>query len=122
MVYPPHVAAQEWEDLLAKARAIPSFENFLQPNKFIQLRKAADLSMLIIVNISNRRCDALLVDSDGKLDLIPLPPTISSSSLRRRAEAPNVYVGSGYVGGVKWKRKGKASKPEDGFKRPPRSP
>ena len=56
------------------------------------------------------------------LDLIPLPPTISSSSLRRRAEAPNVYVGSGYVGGVKWKRKGKASKPEDGFKRPPRSP
>ena len=56
------------------------------------------------------------------LDLIPLPPTISSSSLRRRAEAPNVHVGSGYIGGVKWKRKGKASKPEDGFKRPPRSP
>ena len=56
------------------------------------------------------------------LDLIPLPPTISSSSLRRRAEAPNVYVGSGYIGGVKWKRKGKASEPEGELERLPKPP
>ena len=65
--------AEEWERLVKKARDIPGFEDFLQPKRFTQLCSAAKAGPVVVVNVHQRRCDALVVMAGlGEVLHIPL--------------------------------------------------
>ncbi|KAJ1301887.1 hypothetical protein OPQ81_000727 [Rhizoctonia solani] len=66
--------AGEYNDLLAKARTIPSFEHFLQPIGSNRLICAAQNEAIVIINCQKARCDALFITpaSDDIMHL-PLP-------------------------------------------------
>lgn len=53
--------AEEWERLVKKARDIAGFGDFLRPKRFAQLRSAAEAGPVVVVNVHERRCDALVV-------------------------------------------------------------
>jgi hypothetical protein len=65
--------AERWESLIARVRRVSGFENFLLPPNFNKLRQAAIAGPVVIINISESRCDALIVHFDRPVQLVPLP-------------------------------------------------
>ncbi|KAF6741880.1 CHAT domain-containing protein [Ephemerocybe angulata] len=67
--------AQQWEELLKTARAIHGFENFLKPSpSSALLRHLPDSGPIIVINVNERRCDAIaLLAGFGEPLHIPLP-------------------------------------------------
>lgn len=57
--------AREWDELVEQTRQIEGFEDFLRPPKLEKLLPAAAEGPVVIVNISQWRCDALLVTTGG---------------------------------------------------------
>ncbi|CAE7168883.1 unnamed protein product [Rhizoctonia solani] len=66
--------AKEYEDLLAKARIQPGFEDFLKPLPANRLTRAASNGPIVVINCHPTRCDALVV-LPGQVNImhIPLP-------------------------------------------------
>jgi hypothetical protein len=64
--------AAEWEDLVAQARELDGFADFLRPPDLASLLPAAAGGPVVILNLSRWRCDALIVTTSG-VDLVPLP-------------------------------------------------
>ncbi|TFY69354.1 hypothetical protein EVJ58_g453 [Rhodofomes roseus] len=64
--------AEEWDRLMAQARAIPGFEDFLRPRTFAQIKEALDRSPVVIVNTDQLQCDALVL-IEGLDDVIHIP-------------------------------------------------
>jgi tetratricopeptide (TPR) repeat protein len=77
--------AEEWEDLVTRVRKIPSFENFLRPPSFSQLRLSSIAGPVVVINVSEYRCDALVVNLYDPILHIPLAKT-SRSELTDFAE------------------------------------
>jgi hypothetical protein len=67
-----HVLASEWDQLLARVRALPGFAHFLRPPPLARLLEQAAQGPVVLVNVSRHRCDALLLTSSG-LRVEPLP-------------------------------------------------
>jgi len=66
--------AQRWDQLLAKVRNIPDFEDFLQPPSSSSLLQNLPTSgIVIVINIHQDRCDALALRSNMEPLHIPLP-------------------------------------------------
>ncbi len=63
--------AAEWEELVAQVRS-EGFADFLKPANLADLLPAAANGPVVIVNVSQYRCDALLVTADG-VRSVPLP-------------------------------------------------
>jgi hypothetical protein len=57
--------AREWDELVTRARHLPGFEDFLRPPRLESLLPAATGGRIVVVNVSRRRCDALIVTVDG---------------------------------------------------------
>jgi hypothetical protein len=56
--------AKEWNELLAKIRTIPKFEDFLQPPSCSKLLKnLPDSGFIAIINVHKDSCDALVLSS-----------------------------------------------------------
>lgn len=64
--------AREWDELVAQVREIEGFEDFLRPPALEKLLPAADQGPVAVINVSQRRCDALLVKPDG-VQVVALP-------------------------------------------------
>jgi tetratricopeptide (TPR) repeat protein len=64
--------ASEWEEIVAQVRAEGSSPGFLDPPRLASLLPAAADGPVVVVNVSEHRCDALLVTSGGTR-LVPLP-------------------------------------------------
>ncbi|MET8028565.1 CHAT domain-containing protein [Streptomyces avermitilis] len=73
--------AHEWETLLDDIRHRPGFEHFLLPLPFAELSRATAAGPVIIVNVSQYRCDALVV-TPGDVRLIPLPGLTADEAQR----------------------------------------
>ncbi|CCO35756.1 hypothetical protein BN14_09876 [Rhizoctonia solani AG-1 IB] len=56
-----HRLAPEYEKLLAEVRLVPEFEDFICPNKFHGLKRAARNGLIVVINCYKAQCDALLV-------------------------------------------------------------
>ncbi|CAE6452856.1 unnamed protein product, partial [Rhizoctonia solani] len=66
--------AQEYDDLLSKARQLPGFENFLKPTKADGLIRAARYGPIVVINCDTDRSDALLIQpGHDQVTHIPLP-------------------------------------------------
>ncbi|KAI0313037.1 CHAT domain-containing protein [Amylostereum chailletii] len=66
--------AEEYERMVEKARTLPGLEDFLRPKKLAHFRAATDSGPVVVVNVAENRCDALIVlqASDTVLH-VPLP-------------------------------------------------
>ncbi|WP_032405627.1 CHAT domain-containing protein [Rhodococcoides fascians] len=64
--------ARSWDDLLAEVRALPGFETFLRPPTYKDLLRAAAHGPVVTINVSEWRCDALFLTSDG-VEAVSLP-------------------------------------------------
>jgi hypothetical protein len=64
--------AREWDELVAQVRDLPGFEDFLRPPRLSSLLPAASGGPVVILNVSQWRCDALVVTSSG-VQVVELP-------------------------------------------------
>ena len=64
--------AREWDELVRQARELPGMDTFLAATPYRRLREAAAGGPVIVVNIGNRRCDALIIGARG-VRVRPLP-------------------------------------------------
>jgi hypothetical protein len=60
----PLELAREWEELVNEVRHVKGFENFLLPKKLSQLRNAARLGPVVVINVHSFHCDALILRHD----------------------------------------------------------
>lgn len=74
----------EWEDLVAQVRGIEGFQDFLQPPPLSSLLEAAAGGPVIMVNVSQWRCDALIVTGEG-IRVVGLPGLNVAEAARRTA-------------------------------------
>ncbi|WP_170323081.1 CHAT domain-containing protein [Acrocarpospora macrocephala] len=58
-------SARDWEDMLARIRALPGLERFLLPPTIDQLRGQAGDGPIVMINVSWLRCDALILTGDA---------------------------------------------------------
>ncbi|QRV95486.1 CHAT domain protein [Ceratobasidium sp. AG-Ba] len=68
-----HQLASEWDELLERARLIPGFENFMQPLKSKELKRAAKDGPVVVINTYHAQCDALIIlPNCGDITHVPL--------------------------------------------------
>ncbi len=67
-----HSWAKEWDELLRRIRSLDGFADFLQAMTAEQIRAAACDGPIVIVNVSDYRSDAIVVQTGG-IDVVPLP-------------------------------------------------
>lgn len=63
------------ERYLREVRALPGFSDYMQLKPFSRLKQAAELCPVVYINISQFRCDALIVggpNQDSEVQVIPL--------------------------------------------------
>lgn len=75
-----HLWASQWHELLNTIRARPSFAGFLLPMSAGQMQAAAADGAIVMVNVGERRSDALVVRTDA-IGVVPLPLTRESMTL-----------------------------------------
>ncbi|KAL4751015.1 CHAT domain-containing protein, partial [Aspergillus terricola var. indicus] len=81
-------ASKEYDKLIVDIRKQPGFDNFLQAPSEKEMQHAAQKGPIIIINISQYRCDAILVEQD-KIHVLPLP-NLSSETIEEKAKWGNL--------------------------------
>lgn len=74
-------AARRWDELVGEIRSKPDFEEFLKPPSAEQLLEAASDGPVVVVNVSQWRCDAIIIRPDG-VEPVPLPFTFAEAEDR----------------------------------------
>ncbi|KAJ7743149.1 CHAT domain-containing protein [Mycena metata] len=64
---------ERWDELVHDIRQLDGFEHFLRPVPFKTLRAAADGGPVIMINVSEYRCDALILQQEGSPSVVSLP-------------------------------------------------
>ena len=93
-----HALALEQERLLEQIRSMPSFERFLLPKLFSQLRASAHSGTVVLLNASEQRCDALIITTNSVTVLhVPLPDMSYKHAeyLRSSLDASRIHHGRG---------------------------
>ncbi|RBR14477.1 uncharacterized protein FIESC28_07713 [Fusarium coffeatum] len=67
-----HWASREFDEVIEQIRAQDGFRNFLQPPSAETLMAAAESGPIIVINLCNYRCDAILVERH-EVRLLELP-------------------------------------------------
>jgi tetratricopeptide (TPR) repeat protein len=70
------ILSGKWDDVVGKIRQIDGFADFLQAVPFATLHTAAAEGPIIIVNISEYRSDAIILQDAGNPVLVPLPSNL----------------------------------------------
>ncbi|WP_157736829.1 CHAT domain-containing protein [Actinoalloteichus hoggarensis] len=79
--------AQDWDRLLAEARALPGLEYLLRVPPTATLRAGLPSDgPVVLVNVDRARCDALIVYRDRDVEHVPLP-ALSQAEVAGRARA-----------------------------------
>ncbi|CAE6403994.1 unnamed protein product [Rhizoctonia solani] len=84
-----HRLAERYQELVTEVRMLPGFDNFLKPAKASKLARAAQVGSLVIINMDDSRCDALVVrPGTDEIMHIPLPDLSLNivSSIRAKLE------------------------------------
>lgn len=67
------ILSEQWDNVVERIRKVPGFTDFLQAVPFNTLREAAAEGPIVVVNVSNQRCDVIIVRHVGDPVLVPLP-------------------------------------------------
>ncbi|TFK45056.1 CHAT domain-containing protein [Crucibulum laeve] len=89
--------ALEWDSLVKTIRStVPNFHRFLLPDEFKQLRSAAKYGTVVIINVNNWSCDALVLRPDNDTALhIPLPDFTEQEAVKWQNVLSNLIAKSG---------------------------
>jgi len=79
-----YAAGKKFQDLIDTIHKLPGFEHFLGPPSESELRDAAGHGPIVVVNVSEWRCDALLVESH-QMRFLELD-SLSLSDIENRAD------------------------------------
>lgn len=63
----------QWAQVVKDIRALPGHENFLRPSSFTELQKAGSKGAVVLINISQRRSDAIIIYKECPVTVVPLP-------------------------------------------------
>lgn len=74
--------AREWDELVEHVRQLEGFEDFLRPPPLESLLDAAVGGPVVIVNVSQWRCDALIITRDG-VEVTALPDLTTEEVAQR---------------------------------------
>ncbi|PVF91763.1 hypothetical protein CPB86DRAFT_718845, partial [Serendipita vermifera] len=86
----------EWESIIEQVRSLPNFQDFLKPPQISRLRDAAQYGPVVVVNIAEKRCDALaLVPGLKDILHIPLPEITYERAAQLQTELRDVLYSSG---------------------------
>jgi hypothetical protein len=77
-------ASRKLERIVQQIRQLPGFDRFLLAPSEDELKGAAEYGPIVIINVSDHRCDALIIEKDH-LRSSPLPH-LYSSDIRERAK------------------------------------
>ncbi|KAB5592543.1 aromatic di-alanine and TPR containing protein [Ceratobasidium theobromae] len=79
--------AGQYEALLKQIRALPGFESFLGPKKVSELLTAVQNGPVIVINVHDSRCDALIMlPGDSDIKHVPLPDLTAEKVADARAQ------------------------------------
>ncbi|KAH7884835.1 CHAT domain-containing protein [Phlebopus sp. FC_14] len=93
-----HQLSAEWDAIVERIRAKPGFEAFLHSMRFQDLREAAAGGPVIIINVSKKRCDAIIILRDQPPRLVPLPKATVSSVATLSDDFYKMLKRTSYVG------------------------
>ncbi|KAI0083697.1 CHAT domain-containing protein [Irpex rosettiformis] len=68
-----HTHALEYEELITQIRELDGFKDFLLPKTLSQLTGACASGPVVVLNLHNTRCDALVLSQPDHITHIPLP-------------------------------------------------
>jgi tetratricopeptide (TPR) repeat protein len=85
----------EWELIIEQVRSLPTFEDFLKPPRFSRLKNAARNGPVIVLNITEERCDALALVAGVEVTHIPLPNITSKKVNELRDELKDILYSNG---------------------------
>jgi hypothetical protein len=89
-------AAADWDFLIEEIRTRPGFETFLAIPPFARLSAAAANGPVVVINVSDHRCDALAVTTSG-VQVIPLPELTKPDADRNAAAFVQALSQSGWA-------------------------
>ncbi|KAL4813877.1 CHAT domain-containing protein [Aspergillus spinulosporus] len=81
-------ASKRFDKLITDIRKQPGFEDFLQAPSEKDMQHAAQKGPIVIINISQYRCDAILVEQN-RIHVLPLPD-LSREAIEERAQWNNI--------------------------------
>jgi len=93
-----HALAARWDALVAEIRSRPGFENFLRAPGLAELTARAAAGPVVIVNVGEFRCDALILRAEG-LSVVPLA-RVTLKEATDRAEAFRADVAAAWRPGA----------------------
>ena len=70
------ILSEKWDDVVDKIRQVDGFTDFLRAVPFATLQEAAAEGPIIIVNISQYRSDAIILQYIGDPVIVPLPESL----------------------------------------------
>ncbi|KAE9397466.1 TPR-like protein [Gymnopus androsaceus JB14] len=94
--------AIRYEELIQQIRNLEGFTGFLKPKKLSELLSAAMQGPVIIVNVDESRCDALILLPSGSIIHVPLP----LFSMKQAEHLHLKLVSSLHSSGVRFERNG----------------
>jgi tetratricopeptide (TPR) repeat protein len=108
----------EWESIIGKIRSLPNCEDFLRPPRSSQLLQAAQKGSIVVLNIVEERCDALvLVPGLEEVVHIPLPKITSKRVTELQEELKGLLSSSGLrMRGDRAAKKAEDTSEDDDFK------
>lgn len=80
-------AGREFDQLVDDIRKLSGFQDFLLPPSDVEIRSAAKNGPIVVINVSELRCDALVVQPH-QIHVVPLP-NLSLTEIERRAIESN---------------------------------
>ncbi|KAE9390268.1 TPR-like protein [Gymnopus androsaceus JB14] len=94
--------AFRYEELLQQIRALDGFTSFLKPKKLSELASAAKHGPVIVVNVDQNQCDALVLSLSRDIIHVPLP----KFSLQMAQNLHIKLISSLHVNGIRIDRNG----------------
>lgn len=67
-----HSADRQLQSLVTRIRELPGFDRFLLPSLESEILNASSSGTIVVVNVSNLRCDAFIVE-ESQIRILPLP-------------------------------------------------
>jgi hypothetical protein len=75
----------EWDQLLEDIRRLPDFGEFLKPPTVERLTQIAQGGPVVVINVSDLRCDALILSREG-VQTVPLPDLTLHGTIERAVQ------------------------------------
>ncbi|KAH7145569.1 TPR domain-containing protein [Dactylonectria estremocensis] len=80
-----HNAAKELERVIKAIRCLPGFDSFLQEPSEEIMRSAAAFGPIVVINVSQHRCDAIIVEAGGIRS--QCLPKVTMEDIKARSQA-----------------------------------